>query len=74
MGKLVNTFNLEGREFITLNNLLKVEGWCESGGVAKQVIDAGMVNIDAKVETRKRCKIKPGQVVSFNGEEILIAE
>ncbi len=70
----MNTFNLEGREFITLNNLLKVEGWCESGGVAKQVIDAGMVTVDDIIEKRKRCKIKPGQVVSFNGEQIVVAE
>lgn len=70
----MNKFHLEGREFITLNNLLKVEGWCESGGVAKQVIDAGMVQVDAQIEKRKRCKIKAGQMVSFNGEEILITE
>ncbi len=69
-----NTFHLEGSEFITLNNLLKVEGWVESGAVAKQVIDAGMVSVNGVIETRKRCKITAGQEVSFNGESITVVE
>jgi len=65
-------FDLEGREYITLDNLLKVEGWCESGGVAKQIIAAGHVQVDGNVETRKRCKIKQGQVVEFDSQQIEI--
>ncbi|HEY7886081.1 MAG TPA: ribosome-associated protein YbcJ [Cellvibrionaceae bacterium] len=68
------TFSLAGHEFITLNNLLKVEGWCESGAVAKQVIDAGLVSVDGQVETRKRCKIFAGQQVVFNGNTIDVTE
>ncbi|MDO3383816.1 ribosome-associated protein YbcJ [Gilvimarinus algae] len=71
---MTEKFALEGSEFITLNNLLKVEGWVESGAVAKQVIDAGMVSVDGAIETRKRCKIIAGQTVSFNGNSILIVE
>lgn len=67
-------FNLEGSEFITLNNLLKVEGWVESGAMAKQVIDAGLVTVDGAVETRKRCKLTPGKVVSYNDNTITIVE
>ncbi len=71
----MQTFSLEGRPHITLDNLLKHEGWCESGGVAKQVIAAGMVSVDGKVELRKRCKIKPQQVVEFQDQAIkVIAE
>ena len=65
-------FSLDGRPHITLDNLLKFEGWCESGGMAKQLIAEGNVLVDGKVETRKRCKIISGQTVAFNGEEILI--
>jgi ribosome-associated protein len=68
------TFTLEGTEFITLANLLKVEGWVESGAVAKQVIDAGMVSVDGAIETRKRCKIVAGQRVDFNDNSILIEQ
>ena len=65
-------FDLEGREFITLDNLLKVEGWCESGGLAKQIIAAGQVKVDGEIETRKRKKISKEQVVEFNGQKIKI--
>jgi len=51
---------------------LKVEGLCESGAVAKQVIAAGQVIVDGKVELRKRCKIVSGQVVEFAGQSIKV--
>ena len=66
-------FNLEGREFITLDNLLKIEGLCESGGRAKQVIADGQVKVDGTVELRKRCKIRASQKVEFAGELIFIS-
>lgn len=65
-------FDLDGREFITLDNLLKVEGWCESGGFAKQQIAAGQVKVDGDIETRKRCKITAGKKVEFNGQTIIV--
>lgn len=68
----MQTFTLNGQPHITLDNLLKCEGWCESGGVAKQMISAGLVQVDGAVETRKRCKIIADQVVEFEGQEIKI--
>ncbi len=65
-------FSLGVHEFITLSNLLKVEGWCASGALAKQAIEAGQVSVDDCVETRKRCKIRPGQRVSFNGQTLVV--
>ena len=65
-------FNLEGGEFIELNNLLKIKGLCASGGMAKVVIAEGLVTVDGKVELRKRCKIRAGQVVEFDGRTITI--
>jgi len=66
----MSPFSLEGREFIELNNLLKVTGLCGSGGVAKLLIADGLVKVDGVVETRKRCKIRAGRVVEFQGEII----
>ncbi|PCI72654.1 MAG: RNA-binding protein [Gammaproteobacteria bacterium] len=63
-------FNLKGREFITLDNLLKIQGLCDSGGRAKQVIADGQVKVDGTVELRKRCKIKPTQQIEFAGQFI----
>jgi ribosome-associated protein len=67
-------FNLAGQSFIALNNLLKVEGWCDSGGQAKQVIDAGLVTVDGAVELRRRCKLRVGQVVAFEGNTITVVD
>ena len=62
-------------EYIQLDQLLKATGLCESGGAAHAAIADGMVMVDAAVDTRKRAKLRPGQRVSFAGEEIeLIAE
>jgi len=65
-------FSLEGEPFIPLYSLLKVEGLCESGAVAKQVIAAEMVLVDGEIETRKRCKITAGKLVEFNGEQVRV--
>ena len=67
-------FRLQGRPFITLNNLLKVEGLVESGGVAKQVISEGLVKVDEQVELRKRCKIIAGQKIEFGGARVKIID
>ncbi len=68
MGK----FDLAGREFVELCDLLKLTGFCPSGGVAKLVIADGQVTVDGQVELRKRCKIRPGQVVEFEGRKIAV--
>jgi len=68
----MENFELEGREFIELNNLLKITGLCESGGRAKVLIAEGLVKVDGKVELRKRCKIRTGQVVEFDGQKITV--
>ncbi len=65
-------FELDGREFIELNNLLKVTGLCESGGIAKLLIADGHVRVDGEIETRKRCKIRPGQVIDYDGQQVVV--
>lgn len=57
-------------EYIQLDQLLKATGLCESGGAAHAAIAEGRVKVDAEVDTRKRAKLKPGQVVSFCGETV----
>ena len=65
-------FELDGHHYIELHNLLKVTGLCESGGVAKLLISDGLVQVDGAVETRKRCKIRTGQIVNFDGQQITV--
>jgi ribosome-associated protein len=65
-------FTLGSNEFIELNSLLKVMGLCDSGGVAKTAIAEGRVKVDGNVELRKRCKIRKGQIVEFEGHKIIV--
>jgi ribosome-associated protein len=64
-------FRLE-REFIELNKLLKLAGLCDSGGAGKALVATGAVSVDGKVELRKTCKIRVGQVVRLADAEIRV--
>jgi len=68
----MQTFNLEGNEFIELHNLLKITGLVGSGGMAKNLIADSQVLVDGQTELRKRCKIRANQVVEFAGERIKV--
>lgn len=70
----MENFNLDGREFVALNNLLKLTGIYSSGGAAKMAIAEGYVTVDGQVELRKRCKIRSGQVIEFEGQKITVTE
>jgi len=65
---------LDERGFIELNHLLKVTGLCQSGGLAKAEIAAGQVSVDGEVELRKRCKLREGQLVSYQGHQIRVSK
>lgn len=67
-------FELHDREYIELNNLLKITGLCASGGIAKLLIADGLVTVDGQVELRKRCKIRQGQIVEFDGQSISVVQ
>ena len=68
----MDEFKLAGQEFIELNNLLKIMGLVESGGTAKIVIAEGRVKVDGIIELRRRCKIRTGQKVEFEGRTIVV--
>ena len=57
-------------EFIELNQLLKLCGMADSGGAGGAIVSEGNVRVDGQVELRKRCKIRPGQVVQLGDAEI----
>lgn len=65
----VTEFAVRG-EYIQLDQLLKVLGLCESGGAAHAAVEEGRVRVDGAVELRKRAKLRPGQTVSFAGEQV----
>lgn len=59
-------------DHIQLDQLLKAVGLVGSGGAAHVVVEAGEVQVDGKVESRKRAKLRVGQRVRFAGEEIVL--
>ena len=59
-------------EYIELNKLLKLLGWVESGGVANMVISEGEVFVNGDTETRKRKKLRIGEIVEFRGKKVNI--
>jgi len=63
-------FSLDGHPFIELNKLLKILGWCASGGEAKTMVIDGNIKVDGKEELRIRCKIREGQVVEIEGNSV----
>jgi len=65
-------FQLE-RDFIELNQLLKLAGLCDSGGAGKALVASGVVHVDGQVETRKTCKIRAGQRVEVGDTRIEVA-
>jgi len=63
-------FILDGREFIELFKILKIEGMASSGGEAKAVIAEGQVLVNGVIETQKRKKIVVGNIIEFKNETI----
>ena len=59
-------------EFIELNQLLKLCGLAESGGAGGAIVSQGDVTVDGQPELRKRCKVRPGQVVQLGDAEITV--
>lgn len=68
----MQTFELEGYDYIELNKLLKIMNLVGSGGEAKQFIDEGLVQVNGQVETQRRKKLRKGDVVFFEGEEVKV--
>jgi len=64
-------FTIRG-EYIELAKLLKATGLCTTGGMAKRATAGGRVKVDNQEEVRKRCKIRKGQIVEFEGHVIAV--
>lgn len=59
-------------DYIELNKLLKIADIAPTGGVAGLMIADGVILVNGEVELRKRCKIRDGQTVSFEDNEITV--
>lgn len=61
-------------EFIKLDSLLKFAALVGTGGEAKYVIAEGLVEVNGAPCTMRGRKIRPGDRVSFDGNELEIVQ
>ena len=59
-------------EYIELMGLLKALGIAETGGHAKHIVEEGEVIRNGEVETRKRAKLVPGDIVELDDLRIVL--
>lgn len=59
-------------EFIKLGQAMKLANLVDSGVDAKFIIQDGEVKVNGTVEVQRGKKIRPGDVISYNGEEVKI--
>lgn len=57
-------------EFIRLQDVLKLANLVETGGEAKERIQGGEALVNGQVCTQRGKKLRPGDTVFFDGEEI----
>ena len=60
-------------EYIKLQDLLKLADLTASGGEAKVAVQEGQVSVNGEVCTMRGKKIRPGDVVSYRGQELTVA-
>ena len=59
-------------EYIKLQDLLKFAAAVQTGGEAKLAVQEGGVSVNGEVCTMRGKKIRPGDVVTFNGQELTV--
>ena len=60
-------------EFIKLQDFLKFVNAVGSGGMAKNLIQEGEVQVNGEVCTMRGKKIHPGDTVAYDGEELTVS-
>ena len=60
-------------ESIKLGQALKLAGLVDSGLEAKDVIIGGEVLVNGEPDLRRGRKLRPGDVVSYGGEEFVVS-
>ena len=59
-------------EYIKLDALLKFAGLCDTGGEAKERIQAGEVRVNGEVCTMRGKKCRSGDKIGLDGESVVI--
>lgn len=62
----------EQQETIDLQDFLKISGVVETGGEAKFRVQGGEVRLNGEIETRRRKKLRRGDIVEYAGEQLTV--
>ncbi|MBO5638735.1 MAG: RNA-binding S4 domain-containing protein [Oscillospiraceae bacterium] len=68
---MTETITIQG-DFIKLDALMKFASLVASGGEAKMAIADGLVSVNGEVCTMRGKKIRPGDRVSFCGQDLAV--
>lgn len=67
--------SVDGAEpFIELNKLIKLLRISENGAQANQFVEDGIVKLNGQIESRKRAKLRKGDVVEIFDQKIVIVQ
>lgn len=64
-------FKVEG-DYIPMIQLLKAVNLVQTGGEAQIVVAEGEVKYNGQVDYRKRLKVRAGDIVEFDGQQIKV--
>ncbi len=59
--------------FIKLEQLMKLSGLTDTGGLAKEIIQNGIVKVNDEVCTMRGKKIRNGDRVTVEGYEVIVS-
>ncbi len=59
-------------EYIKLDQILKLADIASTGGHAKFLISEGLVKVNGEIDTRRGKKIRPGDIVEVEGDQIKV--
>jgi len=59
-------------DYIPLIQLLKAANLVQTGGEAQIVVTEGEVKYNGQVDYRKRLKVRPGDVIEFRDNKIMV--
>jgi len=69
MSEARQTFGIH-TDYIDLLQFLKATGIAATGGEAKAIVDDGLVTVNGQTESRRRRKLRPGDVLDLALEPV----
>ncbi|GGM20520.1 RNA-binding S4 domain-containing protein [Deinococcus aerophilus] len=69
---MTHTHGSEQQETIDLQDFLKLRGMVETGGEAKFRVQGGEVRLNGQIETRRRKKLRRGDIVEYAGQRVAV--